>query len=306
MSRLFEESRYRGNGVTVPKIWITVALSVLIHVLALWQWKPDLRTPSDDKDPGKARGQLSVQLAPRASPSPPRPPAPQAPPLKMFEKPRPPVRATAPPPSRKSPPPAVARPQPAPPVIARNKPESEAPSRPPPAPSPARAPAEGDFASNIEARRRARNESPAPAAAPESIASAPQAEDENARANRIAAANLGTDAKPSFGADPRRGGGVFTIQRMAYDYAEFLFYGWNKDIRRNTAQVIEVRKGNDSDIRIAVVRRMIAIIRDYEQGDFVWQSPRLGRNITLSARARDNAALEAFMFREFFEDDRRR
>lgn len=158
----------------------------------------------------------------------------------------------------------------------------------------------------VEARRRARSEPSAPAAPAETVASAPPSEDENARANRIAAANLGTGAKPTFGADPRRGGGVFTIQHMAYDYAEFLFYGWNKDIRRNTAQVIEVRKGSNSDIRIAVVRRMIAIIRDHEKGDFVWQSPRLGRNITLSARARDNAALEAFMYREFFEDDLRR
>ncbi|MDB5863019.1 MAG: hypothetical protein JWO70_825, partial [Betaproteobacteria bacterium] len=68
---------------------------------------------------------------------------------------------------------------------------------------------------------------------------------------------------------------------------------------------IEVRKGSNSDIRIAVVRRMIGIIRDHEQGDFVWESRRLGRNVDLSARQRDTAALEAFLMKEFFEDDRR-
>ena len=124
-------------------------------------------------------------------------------------------------------------------------------------------------------------------------------EDENARANRLAAANLGSDRKATFGPE-KRGGGVFHIQHMGYDYAEFLFFGWNKDIRRNTQQMIEVRKGGNADIRIAIVRRMIAIIRDHEQGDFVWESQRLGRNVNLSARAKDNAGLEEFMMREFF------
>jgi hypothetical protein len=200
-------------------------------------------------------------------------------------------------------------------VVALNKPGT---SGPPPAerkaapPAPPRAPATGDLTSYVEARRQARGEAPpAPSEAllsPESASSAPAApaaEDPYARANRLAAANLGVGNKPNFGADPRRGGGVFQIQRLAYDYAEFLFYGWNKDIRRNTQQVIEVRKGGNSDIRIAVVRRMIVIIREHEQGDFVWESQRLGRKLTLSARARDTAGLEDFMMREFFEDDRR-
>ena len=36
-----------------------------------------------------------------------------------------------------------------------------------------------------------------------------------------------------------------------------------------------------------------------------WVSQRLGRNITLSARPRDNAELEDFMMQEFFADPRR-
>jgi hypothetical protein len=68
--------------------------------------------------------------------------------------------------------------------------------------------------------------------------------------------------------------------------------------------VIEVRKGDNSDIRIAVVRRMIAIIREHETENFLWESHRLGRQLTLSARARDNTELEAFMLQEFFYDVR--
>jgi len=69
-------------------------------------------------------------------------------------------------------------------------------------------------------------------------------------------------------------------------------------------QRIDVQKGNNPDIRIAVVRKIIAIIRDQESGTFRWQSLRLGRDVSLSARAEDTAELEIFMMREFFELDR--
>jgi hypothetical protein len=65
-----------------------------------------------------------------------------------------------------------------------------------------------------------------------------------------------------------------------------------------------VRKGENSDIRIAVVRKMIGIIREHESGEFLWESHRLGKQLTLSARARDNAELESFMMQEFFYDVR--
>jgi hypothetical protein len=152
----------------------------------------------------------------------------------------------------------------------------------------------------VEAQRRSRGFAPPapPAPAPARPAAA---EDANSRANRIAAANLGLDRAPVFG-ERKRGGGIFELQRMGYDSAEFVFFGWNREIRRNTSQLIEVRKGGNSDIRIAVVRRMIEIIRDHEKADFIWESPRLGRNVTLSARARDNSGLEDFLMREFFDE----
>jgi hypothetical protein len=130
-------------------------------------------------------------------------------------------------------------------------------------------------------------------------------EDENARKNRIIAANLGLGGRQTFGAQAKNGGGVFQIKTKEYDYAEFYFFGWNRDIGRNAKQLIEVRKGDNADIRIAIVRKMIGIVREYESTDFQWESHRLGRVLTLSARARDNAELESFMMQEFFYDEGR-
>lgn len=130
-------------------------------------------------------------------------------------------------------------------------------------------------------------------------------EDDAARRNRIAMANLNPQEPMAFGYDPKRSGGVFQIDRMSADYAEFVFFGWHLPAKRKMMQRIEVRKGSHPDIRVAVVRRMIAIIREYEKEDFQWESYRLNRTLTLSARPRDNAGLEDFMMREFFDDPRR-
>jgi hypothetical protein len=294
------------------RIWIALALSVLVHLATLWKLPQVQLSRSDEL--GEQSGPLIVQLIP---------PHPLSPPPAARAQPR--VEPRAPPPQRPAPPPpspprkSVERPRapPPPPVIARKEPAPSAPviepRAPPVTPAPTPAPAAPsasaptDLAAYVEARRRSRGEAapPSETAAQSEPAPPSKGEDENARANRIAAANLGLDRKPTFGPDPRRGGGIFQITRMSYDYAEFLFYGWNRDIRRDTIQTIDVRLGNEKDIRTAVLRRMIAIIRDHEKGDFVWESQRLGRNVTLSARPRDQAGLEAFLWQEFFEDPRR-
>jgi hypothetical protein len=95
-------------------------------------------------------------------------------------------------------------------------------------------------------------------------------------------------------------GGLFAITRMDYDDAEFLFFGWQNDVSRKPTQAFEVRLGANRDMRIAVVRRMIALIREREQAEFQWQSWRLGRIVELSARPEDNMGLEDFLLREFF------
>lgn len=130
----------------------------------------------------------------------------------------------------------------------------------------------------------------------------PTPENDTARRNRIVAANLGLSNTPTSGGDRRNSGGLFQVERLGYNDAEFMFNGWSNDIGRKAQQRIEVRKGEHSDIRFAVIRRMIAIIREHESADFIWVSPRLGRELTLSARASDNRELEAFLLKEFFAE----
>jgi hypothetical protein len=154
-------------------------------------------------------------------------------------------------------------------------------------------PVEGDLSSYIQARRRERGEAEAP---PVAIA--------KAEPNAGLAANLPAPATGVGTQDSKRGGGIFAIKRMDYDDAAFEFFGWNKDMGRRTPQLIEVRKGNNSDMRIAVVRKMIAIIREYSKEDFTWHSPRREGDLVLSARFSDNAALENFLMNEFFEGPR--
>ena len=298
MGQAHSYSRGR-DSVTVRGFRVALALSVLVHALALSPWTPQLsRPPTDLVETKESRGPLIVQLAPPPSPPRARPPAP--PPRPALPQPRPRSAAPAPKPAPRPPP----RAQPRPPVIALEQPAPERRPQPRPAPQPApRTPSTGDLLAYVEQQRARRDWTPPPAPAAPARSVSP-AEDENARANRIAAANLGLGRKPDLGAERSRSGGIFEVTRMSYDYAEFNFYGWNRDMRRNTAQVIDVRKGSHSDIRLAVVRRMISIIRDHEKGDFVWESHRLGRNLTLSARPRDQAGLEDFLMREFFEDGR--
>jgi len=199
-------------------------------------------------------------------------------------------------------PPFVDPPPAPPPAMAalRARPQPALPPRAVPAPPitlPTPTVPTGDFSAYIDARRSVR------AALEEPVAKAPAAapvEDENARANRIATANLSSQRQMTFGFDPSKSGGMFEMQRMSFDYGEFVFTGWNTDMGRRTRQLIEVRRGTASDIRLAIVRKMIAIIREHEPEEFTWDSQRLGRSLVLSSRLRDNSGLEDFMMQEFF------
>ena len=297
MNPSYESPARERDVYRIPIIRVAFALSIIIHaaVLSPWMKPPVFLAPGEGTE--KAAPRLQVRLAPIAIPSSP-----------------PPVSAPSarPAPARRAPPPsAVARRPPIEraPVIALKTP---GPANPPPLPSaPSTPPAPpvrsatpnpaGDMAALIEARRQSRGDLAPPAPLRPQVT-----EDENRRRDRIVSENLGSQRAPTFGQEPRGGGGIFQVEHVYYDYADFTFYGWNRNIKRNTNQLIEVRKGNASDIRVAVVRKMIAIIREYEQEEFRWDSSRLGRSITLSARQRDNTGLEDFMMTEFFEDYQRR
>ena len=128
------------------------------------------------------------------------------------------------------------------------------------------------------------------------------AEIDNKRRENIIANNLAGARHQGTGYDQGSGGGIFRIRRLGLDDAEFWFAGFNKDMERRTQQIIEVRRGDSPDIQVAVIRKMIAIIRDEVQGDFRWQSVRLGRDLWLSARPADDDELQATLMRELFPD----
>ncbi len=291
--------RFREGGVTIPRLWLTIALSLLIHGAALWLWFPrtPLLTPGADS-PDAASAPLTLKLvAPRPVQPKPAPPVPEAPPPTVAKAKEPPPR-----PPRKRPPPAspvivietprpaVTLPPPAPPEVAVTPPSPVLPPKVPPvAATPP--PLQSDLSAYIASRRKARGE------AGESLT---PAQEEIARRDRIVAANLASLQAPAVGNVPKNGGGTFQVQFLGYEDAEFTFYGWNKDIRRRLYQRIDVRKGSHPNIRVAVIRKIIAIIREHETADFRWESKLLGRDLMLSARLSDNADLEAFMMKEFF------
>jgi hypothetical protein len=282
----------RHDDIRISAIRVAFAASLLVHALALVAFLPHMMriVTQSDTDKGESGSPLAVELVPKPGPQgnlpasspPPEPLVALRPPAKSTPPPRPAARPPVPPPVMTAP---------------RQAPDAPAVAPAPPQPAPAT-----DLAAYVEARRRERGE--APSSSPQNSSAAKAADEENERQNRIIATNIGLNGRPTFGKDPKNGGGIFQIKTMEYSYAEFYFFGWNKDINRNSKQVIEVRKGSNPDIQIAIVRRMIEIIREHETEDFLWESHRLGRQITLSARARDTAGLESFMLQEFFYDTR--
>ncbi len=289
--------RFTGSGrkdvVAVPRIWVTLALSILVHSATLVVLLPWLPGVVPWKVEGETGERLEVELASQSAAA----PAAQAVPMSSTASSR--ARAMLS---------ASARPHAAPeskaaPTLAVVAPQAPAIAPPAPAPVLSALPAPraaiesaqaatsvgGDLSSSIAARRRARDEQSA------------VNDNEGERRDRIVASNAPATRSPIDDEQNRRGGGIFEITRMTYDDAEFLFFGWNSDDRHKTTQAYAVRLGSNGDMRTAVVRRMIAIIREHEQGDFRWKSWRLGRIVVLSARREDNAGLEDFMVQEFFE-----
>lgn len=100
-----------------------------------------------------------------------------------------------------------------------------------------------------------------------------------------------------------REGGLFQITRMGPHHAQFHFTFRNAGASTSSREVVEVSAGRDEDIRRAVVRKMIDMIRQYHEGDFSWDSYRLNRTVVLSARKEDSQELEDFFIREFFIND---
>lgn len=240
-----------------------VVVSLLLHalVLGLTPRKPSALAPGPI-----AHSPLNVVITPEDT-------------ARAESTPQPPVEAAAPPPTPRpitrprkpvEPPPVAAVPVPVAPL-------------PLPLPAPIPAPPV-DMLAAVEARRAQRR-------ALESAARGPPAgkPTEDAATRNLASLS------------GREGvGGVFQILRIGTRTAEFAFNGWKPDARSQWREVIEVDAGQGGNVELAIIRRMIELIRTHYKGDFHWESHRLGRTITLSARPEDQLGLEDVLVKEFF------
>ena len=287
------------DRITIRAITVALVLSLLAHVAVLVVPFAD-RIDQELKAPADEIGPLSVTVA-QAKPQPPAPvpdPKPQQSVQKPTPKPPTPVPRTRPTPPRpqsqiainsgRTPPFVVP-----PPTTTPQPPTPDAPPQPV-------VPTTEDFSQVLAARQQARRNQNG--GAPDEVV-----ESDDQRANRIAKANIAAQQRSaSPGQDQSQSGGIFEMKHTGLHEAEFVFNGWNKDFRRKNGKTYEVKQGNNPDIRIAVVRQMIEIIREQQPGDFEWYSHRLkGRSVIMSARPKDQKELEAFLLKEFYEGDPR-
>ncbi|OYY98509.1 MAG: hypothetical protein B7Y32_06515, partial [Methylophilales bacterium 16-45-7] len=94
--------------------------------------------------------------------------------------------------------------------------------------------------------------------------------------------------------------GIFEVKRIETNSASFSFKGWTDNYNNAKMQFYQVEARSGQDIRLVMIRRMIDLIREHYQGDFDWESHRLGRSVVKSARIEDSAELEDFLMQEFF------
>ena len=250
----------------IRPIDVAAVASIVLHLLffAFGPKPPDTRPLGPVAD-----APLNVVIAPPTPEPQPPPPQPVAPP--------PPPQAAKPAPRR--PPPVITRRTPAP---------TPAPTVPvPPPPEPEVRPREPavDMMAAIEARRAQREAAAAAARRPPQRV-APPAD----AATRNLETLSGRDGV----------GGVFQILTKGFRTGTFAFNGWRPDSRRQWREVIEVDAGPGGNLELAMVRRMIELIRTHYTGDFQWESHRLGRTVVMSARPEDQQQLEDFLVLEFF------
>ncbi len=133
-----------------------------------------------------------------------------------------------------------------------------------------------------------------------------QAENEAAKINAEAAAReIGPSEEEKRDAKIKSNfqngtNGIFEITSLGSRSASFTFLGWLNDYSTSKRQYFEVEAGTGQDVRLVMIRKMIGLIREHYQGDFNWESRRLGRTVVKSARVENSAELEDFLMTEFF------
>lgn len=167
-----------------------------------------------------------------------------------------------------------------------------------PAPTPTKEPTkeapppEEDMMAHVRAQRAKRgqmDDTPAPE------------ESDAAKGTRNALANIAA-INGRGGQDPNDSGGVFSVTNKTFNSADLKFRGWNQNFKRRWLTAITVERGSEPDIETAIVKKMIELIRKEKTGDFEWDSHRLNKVVTLSARPQDTQELTNFLYKEMFPE----
>ena len=277
------------------RLWWPLPLATLVWLLIIWGVGFFLSMPEvkiETPPPIAAsfidinENENATSSMPAAAPSPP-PPQPEQP--KTVEEPKPapktlPKPAPAPSTRPQTKPKAAEKPvKPKAPIPAKEVAKTKVPPEPP-----ADAPSDlSEYINQAKARRRAEGLFDTPDSAPAPAAKQPSA-DEVRMAN--IRRNLQTPGTS----------GIFQIMRIGPRTAEFTFRAWTTGQSNPKLQTIQVQAGPDGSIELAIIRRMIQLIREHYKEDFNWESHRLHRVVVLSAREKDTAGLEEFLMREFF------
>jgi outer membrane biosynthesis protein TonB len=255
-----------------------LAVTILLHLLlvALYFYQPQ-KTEKKARPPD---GGEVVYVAPLAQPA-------QPPPQKS---------STPKQPKKSTPRPTTPRVERLPDTITlpNEKPVEVAKVEPPPEPKREEIPPEMDMTEYIAKRRQARGATDPSTSTEESEAARGA---RNAAANIAAVNNRGRD-------DANESGGVFSISNKTFHSMDLKFRGWNPNFKRRWLTSVTVEQGSEPDLETAVVKKMIELIRREKTGDFEWDSHRLGKVITMSARVKDTAELQAFLMKEMFPEYR--
>ena len=275
--------RRRANRQRTPKI-VGVLISILLHGVGIWYLLTQLPTDVKIESPAPGNmGTVSITLAPVPHSAPP--------PVKTPSKPK-----TAPTPAkpRKATQKVVQSPR----AITAITPQTIVTPQPD-APKYQQS-VEEDFSSHIQASRERRE---AAQAQERALAGETSPSDETPQtSNDIARANIQAQ-RGWMGLDKDKTGGIFEVRDKTPFRATLIFRGWSANTSRNAMQQIPIERGGEDSIEMAVVNKMIELIRKKTDGDIPWRSQRLGRVITLSARVKDTAELQQFLMREMFFQD---
>ena len=263
---------------------IAFLVSIVLHVLVMLLVLPKINLNSAPQSTTIEVNLVPKTTAPVAIPSPIIPeekPTPEPEPKKKVIAQKSISKPNKPKASDFSVPKTMATPQPSPQQVP-TRPVKTQPQSPTDAPT--------DMASYV-AQRRAEREASESDAARQNAAAAAAEQGPSEEAKRDARIknnfNNGTN-------------GIFEIKELSNTSARFSFLGWTSSVSNSHLEFFEVEAKNGQDVRLIMIRRMIAIIRQHYQGDFDWDSQRLGRTISKSARLEDSAELEDFLMQEFF------